>query len=180
MQLTKLMTLAVLSVVSIHVVAVGDASYAGQEGREIKALSNQDIEGYLSGKGMGYAKAAELNHFPGPRHVLDLSQELHLTEDQVKQTRAIFNAMEKEAVHLGAHLIEKERELDEKFADKSIDMRTLSDIVAELGVLEGKIRRVHLKAHLEQRKILNDHQVLRYAELRGYTSTGGSADSHAH
>lgn len=178
--MTKLMFIVVLSVVSIHVLAVRDAPYASQEGRGIKALSNQDVEGYLNGKGMGYAKAAELNGFPGPRHVLDLSQELRLTHDQMNQTRAIFNAMNKEAVHLGVQLIEKERELDKKFADESIDERTLGDLVVDIGVLEGKIRRVHLNAHLEQRKLLNEHQVVRYAELRGYTSIGGGTDNHAH
>lgn len=34
--------------------------YAGQEKREIKALSSEDINGYLTGHGMGFAKAAEL------------------------------------------------------------------------------------------------------------------------
>ena len=29
-------------------------------------LSPQEVKQYLSGAGMGYAKAAELNHFPGP------------------------------------------------------------------------------------------------------------------
>ena len=39
--------------------------YAGDAGREIKALPPDEVEQYLSGAGMGYAKAAELNHFPG-------------------------------------------------------------------------------------------------------------------
>ena len=43
--------------------------YAGQETREIKALSRDEINGYLSGDGMAFAKAAELNHYPGPKHV---------------------------------------------------------------------------------------------------------------
>jgi hypothetical protein len=54
--------------------------YAGQELRDVKALSNADIEAYLAGKGMGYAKAAELNSYPGPKHVLELSKELDLTD----------------------------------------------------------------------------------------------------
>ena len=38
--------------------------YSGQETREIKAVSKDEITGYLSGDGMGFAKAAELNHYP--------------------------------------------------------------------------------------------------------------------
>lgn len=46
--------------------------YAGQETREIKALSPDEVAAHLEGRGMGFAKAAELNHYPGPKHVLDL------------------------------------------------------------------------------------------------------------
>ena len=40
--------------------------YAGQESREIKSLSPAEVDGYLAGAGMGFAKAAELNGYPGP------------------------------------------------------------------------------------------------------------------
>ena len=56
--------------------------YVGQESREIKALSPQEISDYLSGKGMGLAKAAELNGYPGPAHVLELAAQLDLTPVQ--------------------------------------------------------------------------------------------------
>ena len=55
--------------------------YAGQEKREIKALSQEDVEGYLTGQGMGFAKAAELNQYPGPKHVLELARELRLEKE---------------------------------------------------------------------------------------------------
>ena len=48
--------------------------YAGQEERGIKALPQADVEGLLAGAGTpfgGMAKPAELNGYPGPRHVLD-------------------------------------------------------------------------------------------------------------
>jgi hypothetical protein len=64
--------------------------YAGQEQQEIKALSAEEIEGYLSGSGMGLAKAAELNHFPGPRHVLDLVEPLQLSAEQRQKTQILF------------------------------------------------------------------------------------------
>ena len=37
------------------------APYAGQDARDIKSLSPEDMSNYLAGKGMGLAKAAELN-----------------------------------------------------------------------------------------------------------------------
>jgi hypothetical protein len=49
--------------------------YAGQQEREIKALSADEIKQYLAGAGMGYAKSAELNHYPGPGHALELADQ---------------------------------------------------------------------------------------------------------
>ena len=43
---------------------------------EVNALSPDEVQQYLAGAGMGYAKAAELNHFPGPMHVLELADKL--------------------------------------------------------------------------------------------------------
>jgi hypothetical protein len=56
--------------------------YAGQQARTIKALSDEDIAALLKGDGMGFAKAAELNGYPGPKHVLDLAEKLKLTDAQ--------------------------------------------------------------------------------------------------
>jgi hypothetical protein len=60
--------------------------YSGEERREIKALSKEEVNGYLSGDGMGFAKVAELNHHPGPRHVLELADQLQLSDEQRRRT----------------------------------------------------------------------------------------------
>lgn len=56
---------AVLAVVSVSGTYAGGTppSYAGQEQREIKSLSAEDVQSLLTGKGMGLAKAAELNGY---------------------------------------------------------------------------------------------------------------------
>ena len=54
------------------------SDYAGEQGRQIKALSAEAVSQYLSGAGMGYAKSAELNHFPGPLHALELGHRVRL------------------------------------------------------------------------------------------------------
>jgi hypothetical protein len=59
--------------------------YAGQQHRPIKALSAADVEALENGQGWGLAKPAELNGYPGPLHVLELADELQLTEEQVTQ-----------------------------------------------------------------------------------------------
>ena len=65
---------AVSSLIAANVLAA--SPYAGEEGREIKALSAADVDAYLTGQGMGFAKAAELNGYAGPKHVLELAAEL--------------------------------------------------------------------------------------------------------
>jgi hypothetical protein len=53
--------------------------YADQQHRIIKALSEEEIAALLKGEGLGMAKAAELNGYPGPLHVLTLARELELS-----------------------------------------------------------------------------------------------------
>ena len=142
--------------------------YAGMEERPIKALSPGEVESYRAGHGMGYAMAAELNSYPGPKHVLELAGELQLSEEQLATTRAAFDSMHAEAVRLGAEIVERERTLDRSFAEGTITEIALRDAVAELGRLQGELRFVHLRAHLEMRGLLALHQVHTYDRLRGY------------
>jgi hypothetical protein len=53
--------------------------YAGQQNWSIKVLSDEDLGALQKGKGNGMAKAAELNGYPGPAHVLQFIKELSLT-----------------------------------------------------------------------------------------------------
>ena len=153
--------------------------YSGEEQREIKALSDSDIAGLLSGKGMGYAKAAELNGYPGPAHVLELTEELSLTVDQRAKSQAIFDKMEVAAKALGTELVAAERALDQAFKEKRIDTSSLSKLVERIGDIESRLRTVHLKAHLQQSKILDAGQIMKYMALRGYQH-GDHEKHHEH
>lgn len=59
--------------------------YAGRQEREIKALSADRVQAYLEGRGMELALAAELNHYPGPLHVLELAAPLKLTAAHLRR-----------------------------------------------------------------------------------------------
>lgn len=148
--------------------------YAGQETSEIKALSADELKAYREGTGMGLAKPAELNHYPGPRHVLDLAGELGLTPSQAAGLKAIFDRMHEEAISLGTKIIEKEKALDRDFASGAIDERKLRNLTTQIAALQADLRATHLKAHLETRRILTQLQVARYDELRGYARPAGS------
>ena len=155
--------------------------YAGQEARDIKSLSADEIRDLLAGKGMGLAKVAELNGYPGPAHVLELRAELGLTPEQQAQTEALFAAMEADAQALGRELVERERALDRLFAVREISPAVLSDALTHIGTLQGRLRNVHLRAHLDQTRILTPEQIARYNELRGYgNDSGGTHAGHGH
>jgi Spy/CpxP family protein refolding chaperone len=163
-----------------HGAADTSSPYSGQETREIKALSRDEINGYLSGDGMGFAKAAELNHYPGPKHVLQLANQLQLSEEQRQRTQRVFDEMNSKAINLGQQLVEKERLMDSRFAAANISDAELLHLVSEISDLQGKIREAHLQAHLAERTVLTADQLVRYDALRGYQATGshGQHDGH--
>jgi Spy/CpxP family protein refolding chaperone len=181
-RITKMAAFSMALLAGPAAAATGAGPYAGQEQREIKALSANEIQDYLAGKGMGLAKAAELNHYPGPAHVLELAVKLGLSDEQVTHTRNIFTAMQKDAMRHGRALVDKERELDRLFASGAIDPDKLRATLADIARLQAELRRVHLQAHLDQRLVLTDEQVRRYDTLRGYGSSAGghSHGEHAH
>ena len=151
--------------------------YAGQEERDIKALSAQEVDDYLTGKGMGFAKAAELNGYAGPKHVLELADELALSAEQRTRTQALFDSMQTKAIALGRRLVDEERKLDRLFASAAVTQAALQDTVARIGALQADVRAAHLEAHLEQATILTPEQRNRYIHLRGYHRSAGH---HAH
>ncbi|MDQ5858580.1 MAG: Spy/CpxP family protein refolding chaperone [Acidobacteriota bacterium] len=154
--------------------------YAGDEKREIKALSAEEIESYRAGAGMGFAKAAELNHFPGPKHVLELASEIGLDASQRKEAQRIYEAMHAQTVGLGERVVVSERGLDGLFAAATVDEASLARSVREIARLQGEVRLEHLRAHLAMRSLLTAAQVAKYDALRGYGSGAADHDPARH
>lgn len=150
--------------------------YVDEQGRDIKALSTQDVDDYLAGRGMGLAKAAELNGYAGPKHVLELAGELSLTSEQRTRTQALFASMQSAASSLGRELVDEERHLDHLFASQAVTPESLRASLDTIGALQGRLRATHLQAHLEQAAILTPEQNALYAQLRGY----GQGPAHHH
>jgi Spy/CpxP family protein refolding chaperone len=159
--------------------AAGEAPYAGWDGRPIKALSAEQIDDLQSGRGMGLALAAELNGYPGPRHVLDLADDLDLSALQQAETERLFDDMQAQAIQLGEQVIAGEAALDRMFALGDPSEASVQAAAVELGRLQGALRGHHLRYHLAMRDLLSPHQVMRYRQLRGY-SAGGAHGHGAH
>lgn len=149
---------------------IGKVTVQSDRVNNIKALSSEDVEQYLSGAGMGYAKAAELNRHPGPMHVLELADQLKLTAEQRTATAKLMEAHKAEARKIGARLVAAERALDELFRGGAVAGDTLAQAVARTAVLEGEYRLAHLETHRRMRTLLSDAQLARYDALRGYAA----------
>ena len=142
--------------------------YAGQQDRQIKSLSAEDIEELKAGKGWGLAKPAELNGYPGPSHVLELKTQLALTPQQEAGIKDLFDQMKASAVPLGLKLIDLERDLDELYISKKVNAQNLEELLLKIGEVRSRLRFAHLSAHLKTVEILSKEQVAKYNELRGY------------
>ena len=151
--------------------------YTGQEQRAIKALSDEEIRDLLEARGMGLAKAAELNSYPGPLHVLQLAAELGLSDAQRKATDSLYANMRQRALSIGRQIIEAERALDRAFANAAIEPATLRSQLTAIATLQGELRAVHLEAHLAQHALLTPEQITRYDVLRGYRGNSTPHDS---
>lgn len=164
---------AVVVAVALLAGVVTQSPYVAETGREIKALSEDQIAGYLNGDGMGYALSAELNSYPGPKHVLELSEELELSAEQREAVSASFERMHARAQELGARLVDLEGTLDAAFAGGSIGVVDLETQLAALGAVNAELRFVHLRAHLETTEMLSQSQIDKYGMLRGYDDHAG-------
>src|SRR5262245_18271432 len=137
--------------------------YTGQEQRTIKALSDEEIRDLLEARGMGLAKAAELNSYPGPLHVLQLATGLGLSDAQRKATDALYANMRQQALSIGRQIVEAERSLDRALSNGGIEPATLRSQFRAIATLQGKLRAIHLEAHIAQRSLLTPEQIAQYA-----------------
>jgi len=144
--------------------------YAGQESRPIKSLSHEDIAEPRQGGGWGLAKVAELNGMPGPAHLLELKNEIPLSNDQVSAITAIFERMRADAIAEGERFIAREQALEEAFRSRTVTNQNLRAMLAGIEKSRSKLRHIHLATHLSTPALLTENQIARYKELRGYVS----------
>lgn len=159
--------------------ALSTNPYAGQQSRSIKGLSAQEIADLQAGKGMGFSTVAELNHVPGPNHVVTLADQLALSARQKSDAQAASDIMAREAKRLGAAIVEKEAALDQLFLQlATLDSEKIRRTVSEIARLQGELRFVHLDAHVAMSHVLSSEQIAAYDHLRGYGTAGNTTNTN--
>ena len=156
--------------------------YRQQQSTEIRGLSKQEVDDLREGRGMGLARAADLNSYPGPRHLLDAVQasQLQLTDEQLSAVKQLFGEMSAEAKRLGDVILKEEQALEAGFRGGKISEADLKDRVSRIASLQGELRLVHLRTHLRTRALLSEHQINLYNQLRGYLRGQTGSEQHPH
>lgn len=132
-----------------------------------RTISQAEVDALLLGQGMGMAAPAEINGYPGPRHVLDLKEELNLTPDQRFATSRLVGTTLGQTRALGQRIVDAERRLDADMASGNMTSAQVKARLENIASLRAQLRFTHIDAHLKQKKILTQDQVARYYELRG-------------
>lgn len=151
-----------------HVHGVGHSRYADERRSHIPSITMEEFEQIRSGEGMGLAKPAELNHYPGPKHVLELADSLGLTDTQRTQIEAIRGNMADQAVALGQEYLLAEHELNQLFANGNADENSVVEMTKKVEEKRSALRAAHLVAHVRTRNALTQEQADEYDRLRGY------------
>jgi hypothetical protein len=102
-----------------------------------------------------------------------------LTADQRIRVQRLFEAMKQEAVPLGNKLVEQETELDRLFSARVVTSESLKATLVAIAETQALLRESHLKYHLSTTALLDQNQMQRYAELRGYQRPD-SSEAHKH
>jgi hypothetical protein len=143
----------------------GHTQHAAATAASHHACLEEERASIERGEGFGMAMAADRNGYPGPRHVLDLASELHLTSEQRAATQKVFDAMHAKALERGKELFEAQARLDQMFRDARPEA-DLREQAFRVDSVHAELRWIHLSAHLATQKILTADQIVLYQRLR--------------
>jgi Spy/CpxP family protein refolding chaperone len=117
------------------------------------------------GEGFGMAMIADRSGYPGPRHVLDMASDLHLTAEQRAAMEKLFAGMHEKAVARGKEFLEAQARLEQMFREGRTEA-DLREQAFRVDSIHAELRWIHLSAHLAAQKILTPDQISQYAHLR--------------
>ncbi len=137
-----------------------------QDNKHQGGMQQRQFRALREGRGMGMARAAETNGYPGPKHVLELAEELALSDEQIARTNEIHNRVREQAPEMGRQIIEAEQRLEALFAEDRVTADKMSALLQEIGELRVRLRALHLNAHLDQAEVLSQEQIDQYMTLR--------------
>jgi Spy/CpxP family protein refolding chaperone len=128
--------------------------------------SQERAEGLRQGLGMGLAKPADNNGYPGPRHVLDAADKLQLTAEQRQRITQLVAQMKTEAIPAATKLLADEAALEQLFVDKGANPENIAAAAKKAAESQAAVQTIHLRYHLLTRDLLTPAQIAQYAALQ--------------
>lgn len=157
--------------------AAAHAAEAAREGSGIPALSEEQAAAYLDGRSMWMASVAEQHAYPDPRQVLELAVQLELSRQQQQAVKNLVEQTRTEAIRLGKQLVAQEQRLNRVFAWGQATTENIKKTVTDIGVLQAKLRLVHLLAHVRTKQMLTKEQLKHYNKFLGKHAPSGESNS---
>ncbi|MBP7670602.1 MAG: hypothetical protein KA106_04990 [Ferrovibrio sp.] len=107
---------------------------------------------------------------PEPPHpsiakVLDRADDLHLSDFQRQQLRALSARVQAEAQALRQEIANLEARLERGFTENHIDPVRIDGLTTRIGQLEGRLRATRLMARLDTRALLLPEQLAQLGSL---------------
>ncbi len=152
---------------------VPGAAWAVEPGQvPMSSLAPEEIRGLQEGEGIRLARAAELNGYPGPAHILEAARagKIELYADQRQAIERIHAAMKAKAQALGRQILAQEVSLEAGFRTGRVVEADLARQVEDIARLLAELRLTHLRAHLMTAAILRPQQIEEYYQFRGYSA----------
>ena len=137
-----------------------------------RSLAPEEIRGLQEGEGMWLARAAELNGFPGPAHILEAARagKIDLYAEQRQAIERIHAATKAKAQALGHQILAQEAALETTFRSGRIVEADLARQVEDIGRKLAELRLTHLRAHVLTAALLRPEQIEEYYQYRGYAA----------
>jgi Spy/CpxP family protein refolding chaperone len=139
----------------------------GMGGGMLGGMNDAEKEALKAGQGLGAGRLAMQAGFPGPRHVLEMGDELELTAAQKERIGTIFGEAKASFAKMGAELVEKEEALEAMFAAGDVDVGDMTKLAAEIGERQGELRAAHLAAHVRTKEALTPAQLEKLSAMSG-------------
>jgi hypothetical protein len=167
---------------SLAILASGSMGSGGQvaeaalalEGVRVptRSLAPEELRDLQEGEGMGLARAAELNGYPGPAHILVAARagKIDLYAEQREAIERIHAATKAKAQALGQQILAQEASLEAGFRTGHVVEAELARRVEDIARMLAELRLTHLRAHLLTAAILRPEQIEEYYQFRGYTA----------
>lgn len=153
----------------------------GMGGGMLGGISKQEKEALLKGSGLGAGMIAMMNGYPGPKHVLEMGDELELTDAQKEEIGTIFGNAKASFVELGTIMVEKDETLTALFASGSATPSEVERLAREIGDLQGRLRAGHLNAHVRTYDALTPTQREKLSSMQKmHGMHGGSGEGKQH